>query len=111
MNGFPITSLVFKTYLFADDTIFLYSLLICQYLDLTEELKKSPDWMQIHGLTLNLAKEQVLQVAASQEHKLFLGQYSIEKQSGVSYFGVKIVEKLAFIDHFHEFDKKTSKLR
>ena len=65
--------------------------------------------MRINGLTLNVAKTQVLQVGASQEHILFLGQKSIEKQSCVTCLRVSIDEKLAFTDQIHEFVKRTYK--
>ena len=58
--------------------------------------------MRFNGLTLNVAKTQAFQIGASQEHILFLGQNSIEKQSCVTYLGVQIDEKLAFTDHIHE---------
>ena len=60
--------------------------------ELNEELKKILDWMRIDGLTLNVAKTQVLQIVDSQEHILFLSQSSIEKQSCLTYLGVKIDE-------------------
>ena len=61
------------------------------------------------GLTLKVAKTQVLGIGASQENILFLSQSSIEKHSHLTYLGVRIDKKVAFTDQIHDIIKRTSK--
>ena len=84
VNDFPKISSLFKTFLFAEDTTCLYSILKDQQYATKEEMRKIPQRMWIIVLALNEVETQVIQIGGSREHILLLVQNSTDKQSSVT---------------------------
>ena len=103
--------------LFADDTAIYCSTSTVDELEmkLNEDLTNIRKWLDMHKLTLNVAKSKLMIIGGHQRLKnvesinLGINQQSLEKANNFKYLGVIINENLNLADHVDYVQSKVSR--